>query len=117
MILGAEIGMLVVGLIALFSGKFKLSGGRQVEGPAARWAGAVLILPLPLAFAIGLVVGVREAARGRVFNPKEWELAFALVEVGLLLLCGVIAAFIVWSAPSGEPERHGRSRDSEEENL
>ena len=34
MILGAEIGMLVVGLIALFSGKFKLSKGRVVEGPA-----------------------------------------------------------------------------------
>ena len=48
MILVLEIAMLVVGLIALCSGKLKLSAERVVEGPAVRVAGAVLILPLLL---------------------------------------------------------------------
>ncbi|MBI1913374.1 MAG: hypothetical protein HYS12_01245 [Planctomycetes bacterium] len=117
LILGAEIGMLVVGLIALFSGKFKLSKGRVVEGAAARVAGAVLSLPLPLAFGFGFFLGAQEAARGRRFDPKEWQSTFLVVELGLLVVCGTVATIIVLSAAPGASQRARRRRDAEEDDL
>jgi hypothetical protein len=58
MCLIVEILMLIVGLIGLIGGKLTLSKNFPLEGRRARIAGLILALPLPLAFGIGLVLGV-----------------------------------------------------------
>ena len=60
MFLIVELAMFVGGIYAIVSAKIPsfLVGGRkyQVEGLAARWFGALLILPLPIAFLGGLIL-------------------------------------------------------------
>ncbi len=67
MTLGLEIGLLIAGIIALVSGKSKLSKELVATGTAARIAGLVMLLPLPLAFAAGMVIRFQNASRGN--NP------------------------------------------------
>ena len=57
-ILAAEIVMFVYGLIGLISGKLTVSKNLRVAGPPARITGAIFALPLPLAFGLGLVLGM-----------------------------------------------------------
>lgn len=56
-----EIVMFGTGLYALFTGKLPqvISGKKyRVEGTAARIIGAICAAPLPLAFMVGLVLGI-----------------------------------------------------------
>jgi Protein of unknown function (DUF1566) len=112
MILGLEIGMLIAGLIGLFSGKLSLSKKLVVKGAAARVAGLVLLLPLPLAFGMGFYIGMEEASKGRRFDAKEWQGTLTLIEGGLVLGCGVVSILIALVA-SSSPESE-RRRDMDE---
>ena len=44
MILGAEIGLFIYGLYALFAGKYSLGKGRTLEGNKARFLGFLCFL-------------------------------------------------------------------------
>ena len=52
MLIVVEIGMLIFGIYALVTGKMPLNGKNIVRGAAARWLGALALVPLPLAFAV-----------------------------------------------------------------
>ena len=97
MILGAEIGMLIFGLMALIRGKLTLSKKSIVYGPMARVLGIVAMLPLPLSFAIGLLIGIALAAQGKRFEVEQWRGTFAIIEIGLIVACLVAVYAIGWS--------------------
>ena len=58
MILGAEIGLLIYGIYSLATGKYSLSKGKVLTGGKARLLGVLCMLPLPLAFITGVLLGL-----------------------------------------------------------
>lgn len=97
MILGAEIGMLIFGLVALVRGKLTLTKTRIVRGPMARVLGIVAMLPLPLSIGVGVLIGFAMAVQHRRFVPDEWHGTFAIVEGGIIVACLVVVYALGWS--------------------
>jgi len=58
MVLGVEIALLVIGIIALVRGKLSLSKRKVIVGSRARILGAIAVLPLPVAFMTGWASGL-----------------------------------------------------------
>ena len=58
MILGAEIGLLIYGIYSLATGKYSLNKGKVLTGGKARLLGILCMLPLPLAFIAGVLLGL-----------------------------------------------------------
>jgi hypothetical protein len=117
MILGLEIAMLIGGLVALVTGKLKLSQRMVTEGVAARLAGAVFLLPLPMAFTIGMVIGFMQATQGKPMDGSfNWTLV--LMEAGIVVGClvvGLVIAFVGGKAPKDASRRKGRLKRRDEE--
>lgn len=112
MIFILEIGMLVAGILALAKGKLTFSKNRIVEGTAARVVGLILVLPLPLAFGIGVVIGFLTAfphgVQRRPGGVQDFQDTLTLMELAIVLVCGVLAAvvgFAYSSRPSPKPLR------------
>lgn len=92
MLLVAEIGMLVLGIITVATGKLSTSAGKECRGVPARIAGVLLILPLPISLLIGLMIAVILTSQGRHFDERAaWP---TLVELGVFLVF-VITAFVI----------------------
>ncbi|MCC6419604.1 MAG: hypothetical protein IT429_15325 [Gemmataceae bacterium] len=92
MLLVAEIGMLVLGIITVATGKLSTSAGKECRGVPARIAGVLLILPLPISLLIGLMIAVILTSQGRNFDERAaWP---TLVELGVFLVF-VITAFVI----------------------
>jgi hypothetical protein len=91
MILGLEIGMLVYGLYVLYSGKFQLSKQRIVEGGRARLAGLICVLPLPLAFAAGFILG----STGQLTDRGS----AAILEIIIVVSCLIAALVVAYTDP------------------
>jgi hypothetical protein len=96
----AEIIMLVGGLVALVTGKLKLSNALQLEGTPARIAGAILMAPLPLALAIGFMIGL---LIGMGALPESALGLSTVIEIALVLGALVAAYFYGRSARSAQP--------------
>ena len=75
MIIGAEIGLLIMGIIALCTGKMSMGGGKEVLGWKARLIGFIALLPFTLAFAIGFVGGFLAAANGVQFDAASVQVS------------------------------------------
>lgn len=88
MIFGLEIAMAIAGLIALFSGRLPLTNRRFVRGVPARLLGVTALLPFPLAFAGGFVVGFNRGLQGLPVDPKDP--IFIWIEVGAVAICALI---------------------------
>ena len=58
MCLGAEIGMFILGVYWLVVGKAKVGKTQQLVGLHVRMMGFILLLALPLALALGFLIGV-----------------------------------------------------------
>jgi uncharacterized membrane protein YeaQ/YmgE (transglycosylase-associated protein family) len=57
MIFGAEIGLLVFGLITLIRGQFNMGKDKKIVGPKARLLGIICLAPLLLSMIVGLLIG------------------------------------------------------------
>ena len=90
MILGAEIGMLIVGLMSLISGKMTLSKTKVVMGTPARILGAVAMLPIPLSFLTAVPISIVMGVSGRSVTSGSAKLTFTLIELGIVVVCAVI---------------------------
>ncbi len=92
MILGVEIALLLYGLYALFTAKYAIGKGRTVTGGKARILGGLCVLPLPLAFFVGLIVGVFAITLGDgTFNPwvaSGIEIVILLTVIVVVMLLG-----------------------------
>lgn len=119
MILILEIIMLIFGIITLCKGKIQFSNRRVTDGPAAYVTGVFLILPLPLAFMVGLVLGAILTQRGQQIP----YLTLALIEGGIAIACGLVAIAIAGfnshpPAPKPPlPEREEDYDDDDRDNL
>src|SRR5262249_33049584 len=102
MVLGLEIGLLVVGLIVLITGKFKLGKHRAATGAAARFAGLWFLLPIPLAFGILMIPNLARAGQGKELNSTDWKLTSTLIELGVCVVCALLgsAVALAMSSPS-----------------
>src|SRR5262249_39010783 len=115
MILGLEIGMLIAGLMALITGKVTLSKSRVIVGAPARVAGGFLLLPVPLAFAIGLTIGYVQATRGRQQWMDQIQGSLPFIELGIALALGAVAILICLIAPPHRDEKRKYRKEVDEE--
>jgi hypothetical protein len=122
MILGLEIAMIVMGIIALIRGEMKFSANKYVYGTAARLLGILALLPLPIAFCIGFVVGATEAVNNPNVNQAEFmekhRTTLVITEVVIVLGTALLLftiGFLIGEPPlSKRPKRRRRRRDEEE---
>jgi MFS family permease len=93
MLLGAEIAMLCMGLYALISGKLVLRNKTPVTGKRARIIGLIYMLPVPMAFILGIPLGIIMVLAGyRPGGPRDSTLYWS--GVGLEVCCVVVCALI-----------------------
>jgi hypothetical protein len=115
-----EIALLVVGIVVLVLGNFRLSGSRVVPKVPGRIIGVILMLPLILAqaggFAIGFVKGAQAGAQGKQFGPED---VVALEKPILVLHFGVtglaFVAAIGIAVATAQPTNPKRRRIREED--
>ena len=92
MILGIEIAMIVMGIIAIFKGKLTISKTKVVTGWPARLLGLVCLAPLPIVFlgaAIWAIVLNVNNDTAEVQVPATSSLVG--LEIGTVIFCGAIA--------------------------
>lgn len=95
--------LLIYGIYALVTGRWRLIFGKEVRGPRARWAGVVLILAPIISFVIGVVMGMQIYATSR--NPTADIQKFqgtALVLDIVIMICSLIIATLITSTAPPE---------------
>jgi hypothetical protein len=113
MILGVEIAMLVVGLLAIFRGRMTISKNKVVTGIAARLLGLVALTPLPVAFAtIALYVAVSGPGDPERF-VEDNKLTIMLIEAGVVI--GIAIVVFGMGAAIGHPPEPKPEDDDEDE--
>jgi len=113
-----EIGMLIMGIVALVKGKISLTANRVVYGIPARIIGALLMLPLPLVFGGVMVLGVFMAAQGKPVDRENLRPPAAIMEISILVIIG-ITVVVIGLATAGKPPRKKKRlpRDEPDENT
>lgn len=96
MILGAEIGLLVMGIIAMVKGKLTLTKNRIVYGLPGRLIAIFALLPLPLALMIGVGIGVYHAIDNPQFDPNELQRRYGGVFIAIELGCIVLSLALLY---------------------
>jgi uncharacterized transporter YbjL len=111
-ICGLEIAMLVWGIIIMVTGKMKVSANREVRGMAARGLAVFLILPFPLAFGLGVLIGL--LAPDMIQNNR---LALSGIEAVIVLGCAAVAIVvgIVIGKPPGPSPMQGFPVESQDQ--
>ena len=94
MVCGLEIAMLIFGIMALATGKLKMSKTKAAVGMPARLAGVILVIPLPLAFAVGFVMGFTGKYRAQAI--QHYIGSIQSTEIAIVLLCLAAAGLILW---------------------
>jgi Na+/phosphate symporter len=89
MILGAEIGLTIFGLLALIRGKASTGKGGELTGWHARIIGLICMSVLPLAISIGILAGLVAMLQG-VDIANVSGLYFVWVDI---LAIGLVLAF------------------------
>ncbi|MCI0461484.1 MAG: hypothetical protein L0Z62_31420 [Gemmataceae bacterium] len=107
MLLVIEIIMLCGGIAALATGHYSLSPHLTASGIGARIAGLILMLPLPVCFAIGFAWGQELQRQGNV-DPDSILWKGILIEAGITFGCFVLASVIALAAPQGYRGRRSR---------
>jgi len=106
MILGIEIALIVLGIMALVKGKIQLSKNRVVQGTPARLLAIVCFAPLPLAFMSGIAYGAYLATQGGDLESHKW--IFIAIEAGVVVACLAllfILGFALATSPAPETPR------------
>jgi hypothetical protein len=113
MILGIEIAMIVVGLLALVRGKMTISKNKVVTGAAARLLGLVALTPLPVAFAaVALYVAVSGVGDPERF-VEDNKLTIMLIEAGVVIGIAILV-FGIGAAIGRPPEEKSEEDDDDE---
>jgi hypothetical protein len=110
-----SIAMLIFGIIALVRGQFTLTRTKVVSGVPARVIGVILLLPLPLMLAGGLLIGVVLGMQGKQPRPEDIQGPAVLLEVGIILGCMLIAVII--GAVTARPPKRRRLPDDLDEDY
>lgn len=92
MILGAEIGLLVYGIIVLILGRYSMGKGRIINGSRARLLGVVCLAPIPLSMTAGFVIGF--------LNPEAQmagQLKGLITGIEVAIIIGTVAVLVFMS--------------------
>lgn len=82
-----EILMLIFGIIALIRGRFLLTRAKEVRGWPARIIGVLLIMPFPMSFIAGMVLGAVFMALGKSIDGQEFKSAAMILGFATVALC------------------------------
>jgi hypothetical protein len=93
MIFGAEIGLLLVGIYGLFTGRLVLTKQLVVRGLPARLLAIVACAPLTFAISFA-VLRTRAAGTNPASGSKGWSLI--ALEGGILLVCVAVVYVVGW---------------------
>ena len=96
----AELIMLVGGLYALVKGRLKLTGSMTLEGRRARIAGLFLVSPIPLALALGFLLGFLANVGVLPIEVLGYTGVFEIAWVFLAL--GGVVVYAYATKPKGE---------------
>lgn len=114
MICGLQIGLFVMGIVMLITGRMKLSANKVVEGWPARLLGLLALVPLPLCLLIGLVFGIRAGLQGQVDVSSQEKIILGVTEAGITL--GDLALlFIIGFAVAVPPLSQRKVTDYDED--
>ncbi|MBT8339336.1 MAG: hypothetical protein HKP58_04160 [Desulfatitalea sp.] len=90
MIFGAELGLLIYGVMALIKGQFSIGKGKKVQGSSARVLGIISLLPMPLSAMAGFVIGF--------LNPDAeaaGQMKWTIVGVEVSILAGIVVVLML----------------------
>jgi hypothetical protein len=82
MILCAEIGLLVFGIITLIRGQYGMGKGEKIVGAKARLLGAICLAPLPLSMIVGLAIGF---SNPQAVSAGSFKWLIAGIEIAILV--------------------------------
>src|SRR3990172_1458014 len=88
MILGIEVGMFIVGVYTLATGRLNLWTGRNVYGRPARLLGLLTMAPLVFALSVGVAIGVASGGQGAGESLWILELAVAIAAMAGIYVIG-----------------------------
>jgi hypothetical protein len=98
MIFGAELGMIVLGIVTLATGRLTFSKKRVVNGPLARRLSIVLFLPIPFAYVAHGFLHASFVTRGKpVGNSSTFYWTMVAIEAAIVILCMAIVYGIGWT--------------------
>ena len=103
--------MAIIGVFVLTRGEIKLSRHRVIGNTPARWISTMLLLPAPLAFGIGFLVGSADAIIEPETRFPRW--LSSAIGVGTIAACAILA--IVIGVIGAKPRREGVSGDQDVE--
>jgi hypothetical protein len=112
----AEIAALVIGIMAVKRGEFSFTKNKVVCGTPARIFGALLILVLPVALALGLIAGVVLASRPGFdpARPPMWLLGLDIAVFGVLFTAAMIVG-LTNAGPRQPPTARWQDDETEED--
>jgi hypothetical protein len=96
MLIVIEILLLLIGLYALIGGKLPVNSGARyvVRGWHARLIGGIGLLPVPLTFVVGIVVGLLFVGQGKRLTQDSFLLVGIGIEAACLVTC-VVAMLVL----------------------
>ena len=96
MILGAEIGLLVMGLWVLIKGEYPIAKGKKLRGGGARLCGVLCLLPIPVSVLVGFVMGFVLVANGTDMQQlqRDAQRYGLVIEIGVLVLVVVVVSML-----------------------
>lgn len=112
-----EIALLVLGLLALVTGRFSLTKGKSVRGMPARALGLLAILPLPTAYITAAIVGFSVGFQQVELSRDAIRVVGGVIEVGVFLFYLALIAILFRQmserdAPDGEPQGTATAGDA-----
>lgn len=97
----------IVGLYALISGKIRIYGKKVIKGKRAQLLGVLLILPGPLAFGLGWIVGI-------TFGSSPETITSLTIFEGIMLFGVLVAAIVIGVTSPDEIDEAGISSTESE---
>jgi hypothetical protein len=115
MTLAIEILLFVCGISALVVGKLKFGKGQAVRGAAARYLGALSMLPLTMAFSFGVAIGSRARRNAVDLNDQIAPWALLVAELSYILFCLAVIVGSVGLISQLRRRHRRRVKEAEEE--
>jgi hypothetical protein len=104
MILGAEIAMLVLGIMALATGRLTLAKTKVVTGPLAKNLAMLLLAPFPLAWVFKGFYDLSYATHGKLVpdptKDRSYFWTVTAIEGAVVIACLAAVYVIGWAGAS-----------------
>ena len=129
MILGIEIALIIMGILALVRGKIQMTGSKIVTGIPARFLGLLALTPLPIVLVVATGYTIMNSMDKTPEQIEQWandnKMTFVIMEAVIVLGIAAILftiGFIIGKPPL-EPEakpskmydRQGRRKGNEDD--